>query len=86
MEQTTDLCPLDKGRRIARRYMAWVSFIGILLTSVAVWCGMIWGGELFRLNLDAAYPLLVVLLWSKAAVVGAYLGVSVTEAISRFKK
>lgn len=79
-EQMTDL---DKGRRKARRYMAWVSFAGILGTSVAVWFGTIWGGEQFRLNLTSATPLILGLLWSKAAIVGAYLGVSVLEAIQK---
>jgi hypothetical protein len=82
LEQMTDL---DKGRRKARRYMAWLSFLGLIGTSVAVWSGTMLGEEAFRLNLTAATPLIVALLWCKAAVVGAYLGVSVTEAIQKGK-
>lgn len=83
MEQTTDLCPLDKGRRLARRYMAWLSFVAMLALGGATWLGVMLGSDIFAANLAAASPILLGLLWALAAIVGAYLGVSLTEALGR---
>ena len=76
---------LDVGRRKARRYMAWLSFGALLLIGTSVLNGVTWGGELFSQNLQAAAPIINSLMWALTAIVGAYLGVSVTEAIQKGK-
>lgn len=74
---------LDTDRRIARRRMGWYSFVALLIEAGVLMAGLFVGGPLFAVNLAAAAPILTGLLWAQAAVVGAYLGVSLTEALSK---
>lgn len=74
---------LDKGRRLARRRMAWISFAALLAEAAALLAGVFLGGPIFATNLTAAAPILTGLFWAQAALVGAYLGVSLTEALKR---
>lgn len=74
---------LDTDRRIARRRMGWYSFVALLVEAGVMLAGLFFGGPLFAVNLVAAAPVLNGLFWAQAAVVGAYLGVSLTEAIQK---
>ena len=71
---------LDISRRLSRRRMAWIAFVAILLESVVMTAGLFLGGPVFAANAQAASTVLVGLFWTQAAVIGAYLGVSMTEA------
>ena len=74
---------LDKGRRLARRRMGWVAFCSIMIEAVALFAGVYFGGPLYAANLAAAAPIITGIIWAQAALVGAYLGVSLTEALKR---
>lgn len=74
---------LDRGRRLARRRMAWIAFLALMLEAGAITAGLFLGGPLFAANVTAASTVLVGLFWAQAAVVGAYLGVSLTEALKK---
>jgi hypothetical protein len=74
---------LDKGRRLARRRMGWLSFSALLIEAGVLMAGVFLGGPIFATNLAAAAPILTGLFWAQAAIVGAYLGVSLTEALKR---
>ena len=80
-EPTTN--ELDKGRRLARRRMGWTSFTVLMVEAAVILIGVFVGGPLFATNLKAAAPILTGLFWAQAAIVGAYLGVSLTEALKR---
>ncbi len=74
---------LDKGRRLARRGMAWLSFTALLVEAGVLMVGTFMAGPLFAANLAAVAPILTGLFWAQAAIVGAYLGVSLTEALKK---
>jgi hypothetical protein len=74
---------LDIGRRLARRRMGWLSFTALLIEAGVLLGGVFVAGPVFAANLAAAAPILTGLFWAQAAVVGAYLGVSLTEALKR---
>ena len=74
---------LDRGRRLARRRMGWTAFLSLIAELIFVLAGVIWGGPLFAANLAAASPILMGISWALAAIVGAYLGVSLTEALKK---
>ena len=74
---------LDRGRRLARRRMGWTAFLALIAELVFVLGGVVFGGPLFAANLTAASPILMGLSWALAAIVGAYLGVSLTEALKK---
>lgn len=74
---------LDRGRRLARRRMGWLAFSALMIEAAALLAGVFLGGPLFAANLTAAAPVLTGLFWAQAALVGAYLGVSLTEALKR---
>jgi hypothetical protein len=74
---------LDKGRRLARRRMGWTAFLALVAELIFVLVGVVYGGPLFAANLAAASPLLSGISWAFAAIVGAYLGVSLTEALKK---
>ena len=74
---------LDTGRRLARRRMGWFSFSALLIEAGVLLLGIFVGGPLFAMNLAAAAPILTGLFWAQAAIVGAYLGVSLTEALKK---
>lgn len=74
---------LESGRRLARRRMGWLAFSLLGVEFIALMCGILWGDEAFRLNLAAAAPALTGLSWALMGVVGAYLGVSLTEALKK---
>jgi hypothetical protein len=74
---------MDKCRRLARRKMAWFSFSALLLEAAAIMLGVFYGGPVFAANLVAAAPLLTGMFWAQTAIVGAYLGVSLTEALKK---
>lgn len=74
---------IDIDRRVARRRMGWFSFVALLIEAGVMLLGLFFGGPLFAVNLAAAAPVLTGLFWAQAAVVGAYLGVSLTEALQK---
>jgi hypothetical protein len=74
---------LDRGRRLARRLMGWFSFGALLVEAMALLAGVFLGGPTFVANVTATAPVLVGLFWVQAAIVGAYLGISLTEALKR---
>lgn len=74
---------LDRGRRLARRLMAWGFFVALQAEAAALMVGVFLGGPDFAENLAAASPVLIGLFWAQAAGLGAYLGVSLTEALKR---
>lgn len=74
---------LNRTRRLARRRMAWLSFIALLIEAGILMGGVFLAGPTFAANLAAAAPILTGLFWAQAALVGAYLGVSLTEAIKK---
>lgn len=76
---------LNTGRRMARRRMGWLSFIALLTEAGVLLTGVFLGGPIFAANLSAAAPILTGLFWAQTAIVGAYLGVSLTEALSKKK-
>jgi hypothetical protein len=61
--------------------MAWICFIALLVEAAAVLAGVFLGGPVFAANITAASTLLIGLFWTQAAIIGAYLGVSMTEAM-----
>lgn len=74
---------LDRGRRISRRRMGRIAFLLLMAEAVALMCGVFVGGPLFATNIKAASTVLIGLFWAQAALVGAYLGVSLTEAMNK---
>lgn len=74
---------MDRSRRLARRRMAWISFLALLFESGAILAGVFLGGPLFATNLTAAAPVLIGMFFAQAGIVGAYLGASLTEALKR---
>ena len=80
MEEAVEL---DKGRRLARRGMAWLSFTALLVEAGVLMAGTFMAGPLFAANLAAVAPILTGMFWAQAAIVGAYLGVSLTEALKK---
>ena len=74
---------LDRGRRIARRRMAWIAFLALTAEASGLTLGLFFGGPLFAVNITAASAVLIGLFWAQAALVGAYLGVSLTEALKK---
>ena len=74
---------LDRGRRLARRRMGWLAFLSLMAEAAALTLGVFIGGPLFATNLTAASAVLIGLFWAQAAIVGAYLGVSLTEALKK---
>lgn len=74
---------MDKKRRLARRRMAWICFTMMMAESVALLAGLFLGGPLFAANATAISPILIGLFFSQATVIGAYLGVSMAEAMKR---
>lgn len=74
---------IDISRRKARRRMAWLSFNALLVEAAVLLTGIFIGGPIFAVNLAAAAPLLTGLFWAQAAIVGTYLGVSLTEALKK---
>jgi hypothetical protein len=63
--------------------MGWWSFAAILIGQTVLLAGLFFGGPLFAANMAAIAPALSGLFWAEAAIVGAYLGVSLTEALKR---
>ena len=74
---------LDRGRRIARRRMGRIAFLALMAEAGVIMAGLFVGGPLFAANVKAASGLLIGLFWAQAAIVGAYLGVSLTEALNK---
>ncbi len=74
---------LDAGRRLARRGMAWLSFLALLAEAGALMSGIFLAGPVFATNLAAAAPLLTGMFWAQTAIVAAYLGVSLAETLKK---
>lgn len=77
------MASLDAGRRLARRRMGWISFSALMIEAGVLLGGIFLGGPTFAVNLSAAAPVLTGLFWAQAALVGTYLGVSLTEALKK---
>lgn len=82
-QQENELKNLNSGRRLARRRMAWFSFGALLIEAAVILAGVFLGGPAFAINVKATSALLTGLFWAQAAVVGAYLGVSLTETLKK---
>lgn len=63
--------------------MAWLSFVALLIESGVLLAGVFLGGPAFAINLAAANSALIGLFWAQASIVGAYLGVSLAEALKK---
>jgi hypothetical protein len=63
--------------------MGWLSFSALLIEAGVLMGGVFLAGPTFAINLAAAAPILTGLFWAQAAIVGAYLGVSLTEALKK---
>lgn len=74
---------LETGRRLARRRMGWLSFSFLMVEAIVILVGVFLGGPVFAANIAATSALLTGLFWAQAAIVGAYLGVSLTEALKK---
>ncbi len=86
-EEMTGAEALDAGRRLARRRMAWFSFLFLLATGIAVVSFLILSPGRMEIAraLGASSVILTSLLTVFTAIVLAYLGVSLTESISSRK-
>lgn len=85
MVEASNVEVLDKSRRLARRWMGWLAFGALLVEHVFLLVATLRGGPEWAANLKAAEPLLTTLDWTLTLIVLGYLGVSVTEAISKRK-
>lgn len=74
---------IERGRRLARRRMGWMSFIMLSLEACALVLGLYFGGPLFAANMAAIAPAFTGLAWAQASIVGVYLGVSLAEALKK---
>lgn len=74
---------LNVSRRLARRRMGWISFSCLMIEAAVILIGLFLGGPIFAANIRATSALLTGLFWAQAAIVGAYLGVSLTEALKK---
>lgn len=83
VQQQNEMKKLDSGRRLARRRMAWFSFGALLIEAAVILAGVFLGGPAFAINVKATSALLTGLFWAQAAIVGTYLGVSLTEALKK---
>lgn len=74
---------LEKGRRQARRRMAWISFFSIELLTGIIFYKLLFNGnpEVTAQVLMTAFPVLSGLLMFHVSVILGYLGVSVAEQI-----
>ena len=79
----TEIPDIDVQRRMARRKMGWISFVMLMAEAVVMMIGVFTGDSLFANNVRAASSILIGLFWAQAALVGAYLGVSLTEALKK---
>lgn len=78
-------CPLDRGRRMARRRMAWISFWFLILVSSIIVAGVVLpGGANVAAAIATAGTAIVGIYTVFTSIVLGYLGVSVAENI--FKK
>ena len=80
---TDETSDMERSRRLARRRMAWTSFAAIMIEAAVMLTGVFIGDSLFANNVRAASSILIGLFWAQAALVGAYLGVSLTEALKK---
>lgn len=69
----------EKRRRLSRRRMAQISFAALLTMTAVILMGTLIGGEAFADNMKAVTPLLTGMAWSFVAIIGLYLGASLTE-------
>ncbi len=60
-----------------------MSFGALLIEAGLIFAGLFTENEMFALNLEAAGPVIATLMWVEAVIVGAYLGVSVMEALKK---
>ena len=74
---------IDTTRRLARRRMGRLAFVALLAELIAIVLGLFFGGPLFAANMVAVTPVLSSISWALMAVIGAYLGVSLTEAMKK---
>ena len=76
-------CEVDKGRRLARRYMAWLSFFFLLCVGLSIMYGVIWSPDPVTIAsaLSTASPVLTTVCGFFTTIVLGYLGVSVAEKI-----
>jgi len=80
-----DARKLDRGRRVARRQFAYVSFYFLLFFATSVTATLLWSGErkLVADALAGAFGTVAGIISTFTVIVGAYLGVSLVEAIKR---
>lgn len=73
----------ERRRRLSRRRMGQIAFAAFIGEAVALMVGVFVGGPLFAANVAAVAPVLTGLVWAQVAFIGAYLGVSLTEAMKK---
>lgn len=72
---------LDRGRRLARRRMAWISFWFLILVSTGIISGLLFGGPAVATAISVASTALVGIYTVFTSIILGYLGVSVAENI-----
>ena len=72
---------LDRGRRMARRRMAWISFWFLIGISTAIMIGILWCGATVAAAISTATTAIVGIYTVFTSIVLGYLGVSVAENI-----
>ena len=82
MTETTDL---DKGRRLARRWFAWLSFLFLFSFAVLVTCSLLWSDNRMDVAkaLTAASGAITGVISTMTLIVLSYLGVSLVEAMKK---
>lgn len=75
--------PLDQGRRMARRRMAWWSFLSLFLDMGLIFGGLIFGPATFGAGLTAASGPLGMIIGARVAIIMSYLGASAYEAVRK---
>lgn len=74
---------IELKRRMARRRMAWWSFISLFFDMTIIFGGLIFGPVGFGAGLSAASGPIGVIITARVAIILGYLGFSAMEAIKR---
>lgn len=74
---------LERGRRLARRRFAWISFGIIILITAAIMLGLLFHSDpvAFGQAVASVTGILTTILWVFTTLILGYLGVSVAEKI-----
>lgn len=76
-----DSAELDRGRRLARRRMAWWSFLSLFLDMGLIFLAMFFGNPTGVATIfNAAAGIMGTIIAARVAIIMSYLGVSAFEA------